>query len=416
MNIGRGATQQSSAPYNRRLVLDFIRQHGAASRKDIQEKVSLSPQTVANITNELESIGLIVSRRQKDLKTRGQPPIAFEINPDAGQSIGISVEPGRATGALVNLVGRIDARYEVQLHGCDRPQLLAGLLELVANLRRQANARLWGIGVALPGPLGDTELSFVGPTALEGWKDLSILEQLQEATGLPLFHSVDSVAGALGETLYGAARHLDNFFYLHLSMGLGGSLIVGRNTYRGADGNATEIGHVPAVPGGKPCYCGNHGCLERYLSLHSLAEAMGMDDGQVHAPDLLDRLDDASDEPLRQWCQQAAQRLRDAICMIENMLDPQTIVIGGSAPQKLVQRLVDLAQPLHRSVRGRPDPQLPRVMISQREEDCSLLGAAVLPIHELLSPRLEILQKDDFAEPQAAELLGHRAHVGGRRI
>ncbi|MFD0323919.1 hypothetical protein [Lysobacter gummosus] len=63
----------------------------------MQEKVSLSPQTVANITNELESIGLIVSRRQKDLKTRGQPPIAFEINPDAGQSIGISLEPGRAS-------------------------------------------------------------------------------------------------------------------------------------------------------------------------------------------------------------------------------------------------------------------------------------------------------------------------------
>ncbi|MGO4776679.1 ROK family protein, partial [Lysobacter sp. 2RAB21] len=217
-------------------------------------------------------------------------------------------------------------------------------------------------------------------------------------------------------TLYGVARHLDNFFYLHLSMGLGGSLIVGRNTYRGADGNATEIGHVPVVPGGTPCYCGNQGCLERYLSLHSLAEALGLDDAQIHTPDLLERLDDAEDQALQQWCQQAAQRLRDAICMIENMLDPQTIVIGGSAPQKLVQRLVDLAQPLHRSVRGRPAPEWPRVMISQREEDCSLLGAAVLPIHELLSPRLEGVQKDDLEELQTAELLGHRPSVGGRRI
>ena len=102
--------------------------------------------------------------------------------------------------------------------------------------------------------------------------------------------------------------------------------------------------------------------------------------------------------------------------MIENLLDPQTIVIGGSAPQKLVQRLVELAQPLHRSVRGRPQPELPRIMISLREEDCSLLGAAVLPIHELLSPRLEGVQRDDQGEAQAAELLGHRAAAGGRRI
>ena len=69
--------------------------------------------------------------------------------------------------------------------------------------------------------------------------------------------------------------------------------------------------------------------------------------------------------------------------------------------------VVELAQPLHRSVRGRPAPELPRVMISQREEDCSLLGAAVLPIHELLSSRLQVLQKDDLGEVQAAELLGH---------
>ncbi|WP_203382383.1 MarR family transcriptional regulator, partial [Escherichia coli] len=106
-STGRGATQQSSAPFNRRVVLDFIRQQGSASRKDIADMVSLSPQTVANITNDLEAIGLIVSRRQKVDKARGQPPIAFELNPQAGNAIGISLEPGRASAALVNLVGEI---------------------------------------------------------------------------------------------------------------------------------------------------------------------------------------------------------------------------------------------------------------------------------------------------------------------
>ncbi|MNN82102.1 hypothetical protein D3C81_1989990 [compost metagenome] len=55
-------------------------------------------------------------------------------------------------------------------------------------------------------------------------------------------------------------------------------------------------------------------------------------------------------------------------------------------------------------------------MISLREEDCSLLGAAVLPIHELLSPRLEGVRKDDSDEALAAELLGHRTSFGGRRV
>lgn len=405
---GRGATQQSSAPFNRRVVLDFIRQQGAASRKDIADMVSLSPQTVANITNDLEAIGLIVSRRQKVDKSRGQPPIAFELNPQAGNAIGISLEPGRASAALVNLVGEIRSRCELEMDTSDRRQMLAAMLQLVAQLRRQSTERLWGIGVALPGPLGHTDISFVGPTALEGWNDLSVLDELGQVTGLPLFYRVDSVAGALGETLFGVARHLDDFFYLHLGLGLGGALVIGRSAYPGADGNATEIGHVPIVPGGTPCYCGNRGCLERYVSMHSLAEALGVSDHDVWAVDLAQRLQRPEDEALHRWCRQAADRLRDAVCLIENMLDPRAIVIGGSAPKVLVEHLVALAQPWHRSVRGGVAPPETRIVLSDRQDDSSILGAAVLPIYEMLSPRLEVLQQDRRGDADVAELLGHR--------
>lgn len=409
--IGRGATQQSSAPYNRRVVLEFIRQQGAASRKDIADMVSLSPQTVANITNDLEAIGLIVSRRLKVDKSRGQPPIAFELNPEAGNSIGISLEPGRARAALVNLVGEVRSRCELEIDTRDRQQMLAAMLQLVARLRRESAQRLWGIGVALPGPLGHTDLSFVGPTALEGCNDLSVLDELGEVTGLPLFYRVDSVAGALGETLFGVARQLDDFFYLHLGLGLGGALVIGRSAYPGADGNATEIGHVPIVPGGRPCYCGNRGCLERYLSMHSLAEALGMSDQEVWSLDLARALGEPGDTALQRWCHEAAARLRDAVCMIENMLDPRSIVIGGSAPKVLVEHLVGLAQPWHRSVRGGMAAPQTRLLLSDRQDDSSLLGAAVLPLYEMLSPRLEVLQQDRRGELDVAELLGHRGSL-----
>src|SRR5262245_42140762 len=39
--VNRGTTQQSSAPYNRRIVLDVIRRHGSMSRKEIVDTVSL---------------------------------------------------------------------------------------------------------------------------------------------------------------------------------------------------------------------------------------------------------------------------------------------------------------------------------------------------------------------------------------
>src|SRR5579859_2264090 len=171
--VNRGTTQQSSAPYNRRIVLDVIRRHGMISRKEIVELVSLSPQTVANITNDLQSIGLVGARRVKGAKkSRGQPPIAFELNPKAGNSIGISLEPGRASAGLVNLVGEILERREVEVDTKDPRHALSAMGGLIRELRRRQprGARLWGVGVALPGPLIQTEISFIGPTVLEGWK------------------------------------------------------------------------------------------------------------------------------------------------------------------------------------------------------------------------------------------------------
>jgi predicted NBD/HSP70 family sugar kinase len=416
--VSRGTTQQSSAPYNRRIVLDVIRRQGRISRREIVDLVSLSPQTVANITNDLQTIGLIVARRLKGAKSRGQPPIAFELNPNAGNSIGVSLEPGRVSAGLVNLVGEILERREVDIDTHDQRRVLATVMALIRELRRRPAAaeRLWGIGVALPGPLVKTDISFIGPTTLEGWTDLSVLDELRDASRLQVFYSVDSVAAALGETLFGVARALDNFFYMHFGVGLGGTLVVNRSAYRGANGNATEIGHIPAVPGGKPCYCGNSGCLERYLSVQSLAEALGVSEAPDRDGLIVAALERNADPALQAWCLEAADRLRDAVCVIENMLDPLTIVIGGSAPKLLVERLVALAQPLHHSVRGGVAPPTTRILLSERQEQSSILGAAVLPIFDLLSPRFEVLQQDRRAEADVAGLLGQRGTSRAGRL
>jgi predicted NBD/HSP70 family sugar kinase len=406
--VSRGTTQQSSAPFNRRIVLDVIRRQGTVSRREIVELVSLSPQTVANITNDLQEIGLIVAKRLKGPKSRGQPPIAFELNPNAGHSIGISLEPGRIKAGLVNLVGEILERREADVDTHDQRRTLAAIPALIGELRRRAgkSGRLWGVGVALPGPLTKTDISFVGPTALEGWTDVSVLDKLRDTTRLQVFFSVDSAAAALGETVFGVARSLESFFYVHFGLGLGGTLVVNRSAYRGADGNATEIGHIPAVPGGKPCYCGNRGCLERYLSLQSLAEALEVSEASDRDGRIVAALERDEDPRLRVWCAEAADRLRDAVCVIENILDPLTIVIGGSAPKLLVERLVAQAQPLHHSVRGGVAADMPRILLSQRQEDSSILGAAVLPIYDLLSPRFEVLQQERRGETDVAGLLG----------
>ena len=158
------------------------------SRKEIVDTVSLSPQTVANITADLESVGLVVSRRLKVEKSRGQPPIVFELNPHGGSSIGISIEPGRVRAALVNLVGDVDQEAaksrSTRTTGAAALSVMVGIVkDLVARRWRRLGACA-GVGVALPGPFAVTDMSFVGPTALEGWTDLSVLDELHRNHGL----------------------------------------------------------------------------------------------------------------------------------------------------------------------------------------------------------------------------------------
>lgn len=416
--VSRGTTQQSSAPYNRRIVLDVIRRQGSLSRKEIVDTVSLSPQTVANITSDLESIGLIASRRLKVEKSRGQPPIVFELNPNGGSSIGISLEPGRVSAALTNLVGDVIKKQEAEVDARDKRETLSVMVNIIRDLmaRSSATERLWGVGVALPGPFSVTDMSFVGPTALEGWSDLSVLDELHRITGLHVFYSVDSVAGALGESLFGVAKNLNNFFYMHFGVGLGGTLVTNRSAYKGANGNATEIGHIPIVPDGKLCYCGNRGCLERYLSLHSLSEALGRADVKDGGRDVLAGLLAERDPQLMQWCNEAAGHLRNVVRMIENLLDPETIVIGGSAPRAFLEHVVAVAMPLQGSVRGSAAASAGRILLSQRDEDSSILGAAVLPIFEMLSPRFEMLLQERRGQSRVEGLLGRRPATGAGRL
>ncbi len=392
----KGATQQSSAPYNRRIVLDVIRRGHEVSRKEIIDQVGLSPQTVANITQDLETMGLVISKRVKGGGARGQPPMAFMLNPRGGDAIGISLEPHKISAGVVNLVGEVLARREVVNDARDRAATLELMVELVADLSAKSHdARtLWGVGVAMPGPFDAPNLSFVGPTAIEGWSDLSILTELEVRTGLDVFYNTDSVAAALGESLFGVAQDLDNYFYLHFGIGLGGALILEKAAYPGERGNATEIGHIPIQPGGAPCYCGSQGCLERYLSLHALSEAIIGDVGVELSNEQILRLLARDDERLAAWCQAAAGHLRNAVCVIENMLDPTTIVIGGSAPAALVRHIVDLTLPLLPSVRTGAPSGRSRITLSERQEDSLILGAAVLPIHEVAVSQLRDLALD----------------------
>src|SRR5690606_25017809 len=119
------------------------------------------------------------------------------------------------------------------------------------------------------GPFDVESMSFVGPTTMTGWSGVALRQRLAEASRLTAFIETDMAAAALGEQLYGYGKQLSDYYYLYFGYGLGGAMVREGTVMRGARGNAGEIGHIPVVPDGEPCPCGNRGCLERYVSLEA---------------------------------------------------------------------------------------------------------------------------------------------------
>jgi predicted NBD/HSP70 family sugar kinase len=246
-----------------------------------------------------------------------------------------------------------------------------------------------GVGLVMPGPFIVESMSFVGPTTLAGWDSVPIAERLSTLTGLPVFLGGDSVAAALGERMHGVGRNLDNFYYIYFGVGLGGGAVIDGQSFSGAWGNAGEFGHMPIMPDGKPCSCGNRGCLEVYVSLHALRCALG--EAGVDGDADLVALHAAGHPALEAWIGQAVPLLRRAICTIENLFDPQCVVLGGMLPPSLLAHLKQRLEPLLPSVSNRIARTEPRLRLSTLGSDSALHGAAVLALSGMLSPRFGLL-------------------------
>jgi predicted NBD/HSP70 family sugar kinase len=376
----RGTNQESGRPYNRRIVLESIRLNGPTTRGDIAERVGLTVQTVSTIVRELEEQELILSVREKP-KGRGIPPSALTINPEGGHALGIHLTPLGIEAALVNLRGDVvEARHRDAPNAMpDEAFALIGAMvdELKAKGR---HGRLLGAGIALPGPFDVEAMSFVGPTTMSGWKNVDIRQRLAALTGLPAFMENDMAAAALGEQLYGLGQQFSDYYYLFFSVGLGGVMMHDGAVIRGAWGNAGEIGHIPAVPGGEPCPCGNDGCLERYFSLDAFRRR---------------------NRPEAEWVREIAPIFHNAIRTIENLFDPQTVVLGGLAPQTLIDQIATLGDGLTNSIAARAHRSHPRVVVASDCQHSALRGAAALAVFGVLSPRFG--QMFETAEKEAAE-------------
>ncbi|MBZ0156885.1 MAG: ROK family protein [Alphaproteobacteria bacterium] len=139
---------------------------------------------------------------------------------------------------------------------------LAVLHKLLDSLYAPRAEEIGGIGIAVAG-LVDRENGgvFVSPNipALNG---VNLAAELEEKYATCIAVENDANAAAYGEKVAGAGRNIGNFVMITLGTGIGGGIVI-RNELLPV---AAEIGHMSINVDGRPCPCGNVGCLELYAS------------------------------------------------------------------------------------------------------------------------------------------------------
>ncbi len=387
--VAIGKNPERSREHNRRVVLDIVRRHGSLGRAHIAKLTQLTAQAVANIVDELvdDCFLMEVGRLRSG---RGQPPIQFAVNPEGGVTVGVEIAADHMVTVALDLAGQLRAKSVISLADTTPANILsvfASELEHVANLAR---TRLLGIGVVMPGPFEVDGMTSVGPTTLSGWAGIDAAKALGEACGRTVIVENDATAAAVGERLFGAGLAISNFCMVYFGAGIGLGIIQDGTPYRGAFGNAGEIGHVTVVPKGRPCpSCGQFGCLEGYASVYVLREkllAHGVSGTTVAD---LEKLHGSGHPVVEEWMDEAVIHLGPMIAMLENILDPQTIVLGGALPDAIIDDIIGLMGSLPTSVASRRQRDIPRVIRGKTGQLTAALGAASLPLFDMVTPKLE---------------------------
>ncbi|MFJ4468587.1 ROK family protein [Streptomyces sp. NPDC089424] len=366
-------TQQGMRRRNLARVMHTVGAEGPLSRAAVASRIGLTRAAVSTLVDELIRTGLLeeLGPERPGRVGRGRPGSALAVSGNGPAGIGAEVGVDHLAVCAVDLRGEVRAR--AVRHGTNRdrsPEPVIGeLTALVRQVVAEADGEgLWpaGLAVAVPGLVARDARTVVRAPNL-GWHDIDLGSLLP--VGLPLTVDNEANFGALAELWLGEDTPRD-FVHVSAEIGIGAGVVVDGGLLRGTRGFAGELGHVPVRPDGPECACGGRGCLEQYAGEEAVLRAAGLRPGGDRVG-LLAGLAAEGDENVRRALRDAGEALGVALTGAVNLLDPESVVLGGALAGLAPWLLPSLRSELARRTAG---PACP-VSVSRLGSEGPLLGA-----------------------------------------
>ena len=255
---------------NTSLILNTIRERGPISRAEIAKLTKLTPATVTNITSELIKYRLILEA-ERGVSSGGRKPVMLRINANGYHVIGIYIGSKGVEIIASNLNANMLYVKNIPITDTiDSYKLLEEIKVAVRSwIQKNKKKKVLGIGIGVHGLVKSREgISIYAPNL--GWENVPIKQELEKALNLPVFVDNDVRTMTLGENWFGVARNVSNFIFIYVGYGIGGSIVINNQLYRGITEGAGEIGHTTVEKDGPLCSCGNTGCLQALASEYAM--------------------------------------------------------------------------------------------------------------------------------------------------
>ncbi|MFP8964447.1 ROK family protein, partial [Streptomyces nanhaiensis] len=284
-----GPARATAHASSRAAVLDVIRAAGTISRVGLINATGFTGATISTVVRRLIDDGLVVETGRAE-STGGKRRVLLQLNQSSRYAVGVHLDHAGITYVLTDLGGSVVARMSRAGAGAEDPpdvvERMAGEVGALIEGVGVGRERVLGLGLVSPGPLTPTSGMRLTPPLMRQWEDFPLDRALKEATGLPVVSDNDATAAALGEHWSGGVGAAATFAALYMGTGIGAGLLVDGMTYRGASGNAGEIGHSCLAVDGPECWCGARGCVEALAGPSAVVAAARADPALARAAGL----------------------------------------------------------------------------------------------------------------------------------
>jgi glucokinase len=290
-----------------------------------------------------------------------------------GYAIGLDAGVTNVKAVCVTPSGEVLAREQFETHAesPDWPKRVQSQVAKIEQSRGRANF----VGLAAPGVA-------MSDGSCIRWMRGRLAEVQRLHWGELLGRRVpvlnDAQAALLGEVWQGAARGQQNVVLLTLGTGVGGAAIVDGHLLRGWLGRAGHLGHICLDLDGEKDVTNVPGSLEVMIGKYTIARRTG---GRFKSTlDMIAACRDGDADAKQAW-ERSIKALACGITSLINVLDPQTVVIGGGIAtagdalfDPLARELKDVAWSL--------EGEQVRIVPAELGEFAGAIGAAYQAVQE----------------------------------